>query len=235
MQRGYDQVIHDVCIENQNVVFAVDRAGLVGGDGATHQGIYDISFLRALPNMSVAMPKDADEMQSMLKKAIALGGPKAIRWPRGSVAKAAHEGIDDWPDITWGNWETVKEGADAVILAAGVTLPYALEAAKGLDNIGVVNARFIKPLDKTMLLALASKARALITVEDHALIGGLGSAVAETLSDEGVSVPLHRLGIPDLSVPHGDPGAQHEALGYGPQALRALLAELGFAVADRVA
>ena len=229
LQRGYDQVIHDVCIENLDVVFAIDRAGLVGGDGATHQGIYDLSYLRALPNMSVAMPKDADELQAMLKKAVELGGPKAVRWPRGKVAAAQAAEVATWSDITWGSWEVLKEGTDAYLLALGPTIAYALEAAGDNPQVGVVNARFVKPLDETLLLELARRAEVLVTVEDHALHGGLGSAVAETLLDKGADVNLHRLGIPDVTVPHGDPAAQHEALGYGPKAIHALLVELGVA------
>ena len=226
LQRGYDQVIHDVCIENLDVTFAVDRAGLVGGDGATHQGIYDLSYLRALPNMSVAMPKDADELQSMLKKALEIGGPKAIRWPRGSVAPPEHTDLAAWPDIEWGSWEILKEGSEAYILALGPTLGYALEATQNNPKVGVVNARFVKPLDETLLLNLADRARVLITAEDHALHGGLGSAVAEMLMDKGKNVILRRLGIPDVTVPHGDPKAQHELLGYGPEAMQTVLKEL---------
>jgi 1-deoxy-D-xylulose-5-phosphate synthase len=229
LQRGYDQVIHDVCLENLDVILAVDRAGLVGGDGMTHQGVYDISYLRALPNMSVAMPKDANEMQSMLKKALALGGPKAIRYPRGKVEAPTSLEIKDWADITWGTWEILKPGKDAYILAMGLTLGYALQATKDNPNVGVVNARFIKPLDTKMLLGLASKAKVLITAEDHALQGGLGSAVAETLMDANANVRLVRLGIPDVTVPHGDPAAQHEELGYGPKAIGKKLQELGLA------
>ena len=200
---------------------------MVGGDGATHQGIYDLSYLRALPNMSVAMPKDADEMQAMLKKALELGGPKAVRWPRGKVAAAQATEVAAWADITWGSWEVLKEGADVYILALGPTISYALEAAGDNPHVGVVNARFVKPLDETLLLKLAHRSEALITVEDHALHGGLGSAVAETLLDHGANVKLRRLGIPDVTVPHGDPAAQHEALGYGPKAIYDLLVELG--------
>lgn len=229
LQRGYDQVIHDVCVENLDVVFAIDRAGLVGGDGATHQGVYDISYLRPIPNMSVAMPKDAPEMRRMLEQALKLGGPKAIRWPRGKVEAAPDTGVDDWGELAWGSWEIVKEGQDAFVLAIGVSVDDALEATRDLPNVGVVNARFIKPLDETMLLDLAQKAKALITVEDHSATGGLGSAVAEVLKDHDVEVPLRRLGIPQTHVPHGDPNAQRDELGYGPQGIRATLQALGIA------
>ncbi len=225
LQRGYDQVIHDVCLENLDVVFAVDRAGLVGGDGMTHQGVYDISYLRALPNMSVAMPKDANEMQAMLKKALELGGPKAIRWPRGKVEPVTQSLTE--ADIVWGSWELLKEGSDAYILALGPTLGYALKAANNNPRVGVVNARFIKPLDETMLLSLVKKASMLITVEDHVLQGGLGSAVAEVLADHEAKVSLLRLGIPDKPIHHGDPTVQHEVLGYGPKAIQKKLLEFG--------
>ncbi len=227
LQRGFDQVVHDVCIENLDVIFAVDRAGLVGGDGATHQGVYDLSYLRALPNMSVAMPKDGAEMQSMLKTALRLGGPKAIRWPRGKTLVAPDGDVDTWPELAWGSWEVLKPGTRAYLLALGPTLPYALEATLGNDAVGVVNARFIKPLDEALLARLARQAEVLITAEDHVLSGGLGSAVAETLADHKLGVRLERLGIPDEHVPHGDPIAQHEAYGFGPRAIRDTLARLG--------
>ncbi len=234
LQRGFDQVIHDVCIENLDVIFAIDRAGLVGGDGATHQGVYDLAYLRALPNMSVAMPKDALEMRAMLKTALRLGGPKAIRWPRGKVALPPDDPVEGWPELEWGSWEIIKPGVRAYILALGPTLAYALEAAQGLDDVGVVNARFVKPLDEGMLEQLALEAEVLITAEDHVRTGGLGTAVAETLQDKGVSVSLVRLGIPDEHVPHGDPAEQHERYGYGPQAIRRTLTRLGLApVAER--
>ncbi len=235
LQRGYDQVIHDVCLENLNVVFAIDRAGLVGGDGATHQGIYDLSYLRALPNMSVAMPKDADELQGMLKVAIHLGGPKAIRWPRGKVEPARSQDVSSWPDLAWGSWEILKEGSEAFILGLGPAVAYALQAAEGNPRVGVVNARFVKPLDTALLLALAKRVKTLVTAEDHALAGGFGSAVAEALLDHGSSVALHRLGIPNETVPHGEVQAQHEALGYGPRAMRQALEELGLGVRSPIA
>jgi 1-deoxy-D-xylulose-5-phosphate synthase len=226
LQRGYDQVVHDICIENLDVIFAIDRAGLVGGDGATHQGIYDMAFLRALPNMSVAMPKDALEMRTMLKAALALGGPKAIRWPRGGTEAPPEATLADWPEIAWGSWEVLQEGTDSYILGIGPTVGYALEAAAGNPRVGVVNARFVKPLDRELLLRLARSGAKLITAEDHTVDGGLGSAVAEALADAGVSASLIRLGIPDVPVPHGDPKAQHERFGFGPNALRSLLASL---------
>ncbi len=226
LQRGFDQVIHDVCLENLDVIFAIDRAGLVGGDGATHQGVYDLSYLRSIPNMSVAMPKDALELRAMLKAAMKIGGPKAIRWPRGTVEPAPELAVSAWPDINWGSWEILKEGTDAYVLAMGPTVSYALEATRDLPNIGVVNARFVKPLDSKMLLRLAGSSKALITVEDHVLAGGFGAAVAEALIDAEQNVKLKRLGIPDRHVPHGDPKAQHEVFGIGPAGIRQALKDL---------
>ena len=228
LQRAYDQVIHDICLENLNVIFAIDRAGLVGGDGATHQGVYDLSYLRAVPNMSIAMPKDANELRSMLKKAIELGGPKAIRWPKGKIEAPPETEMKDWESITWGSWEILKDGTEAFILTFGSTLDYALEAANDFSQVGVINARFIKPLDKEMLLNLALNSRLLITCEDHVLNGGLGSAVAEVLIEHKISTSLCRLGIRDVYVSHGDPKSQHEELGYSILSIRNTLLKEGF-------
>ncbi len=167
LQRAYDQVIHDVAIENLPVVFAVDRAGVVGADGATHHGVFDIAYLRAVPNLQIAAPKDALELRAMLKKALEVGGPVAIRYPRDNVERAP-EGV--WPEIAWGRWEVLKEGTEAYVLAFGKTLRYALEAAGDDPRVGVVNARFLKPLDREMLRELSRYK--LLTVEDHQRMGG---------------------------------------------------------------
>src|SRR6056297_870625 len=224
LQRGFDQVVHDVSIENLDVVFAVDRAGLVGGDGATHQGVYDLAYLRSLPNLSVAMPRDASQMRGMLRRALELGGPKAIRWPRGAVDAPPEAEVGDWDEISWGTAEVLKEGSELHILALGPMVDYALAAAGDDPRVGVVDARFVKPLDEALIVRLARDGAKLITIEDHALPGGFGSAVAELLADHGVPAQLTRLGVPDVIVPHGDPARQHEELGYGPQALRAKIA-----------
>jgi 1-deoxy-D-xylulose-5-phosphate synthase len=225
LQRGYDQVIHDVSIENLDVVFAIDRAGLVGGDGVTHQGVYDIAYLRAVPNLSLAMPKDAREMRSMLRAALALGGPKAVRWPRGGVTPAPDDPVEAWDDIVWGSWELLRDGSEVAVLALGPTVGYALEAIDDDPRVAIVNARFVKPLDEELLIRLAGAGLHLVTVEDHALPGGLGSAVLEVLADAGLDVRVTRLGIRDRHVPHGDPATQHEELGYGPRAIRAAVEE----------
>ncbi|MBA2666200.1 MAG: 1-deoxy-D-xylulose-5-phosphate synthase [Trueperaceae bacterium] len=223
LQRGYDQVIHDVAIEGLDVVFAIDRAGLVGGDGMTHQGVYDVAYLRTVPNLSLAMPRDVRELRAMLKGALERGGPVAVRWPRGGVTPIPDAPVGDWDTIAWGSWELLRPGSDVVVLGFGPTVGYALEAAGDDPRVGVVNARFVKPLDVGMLLELADAGVELITVEDHALPGGFGSAILEALADAGRAPRLTRLGIADLHVPHGDPAAQHEELGYGPRAIRRAL------------
>src|SRR5690606_6240115 len=207
--------------------------GLVGGDGATHQGVYDLAYLRAIPHVSVAMPRDADEMRSMLKAALALGGPKAIRWPRGGVIPPAEKPVAEWPDIEWGTWEVLKRpsttapaGGPVWLLGMGPTVGYALTAAGDRPDVGVVNARFVKPLDGALLRELGADARAIVTIEDHTVTGGLGSAVLEELAAARLPVSVIRLGIQDVNVPHGDPGLQHEELGYGPRAIARVLDEL---------
>ncbi len=231
LQRGYDQVIHDVSLEDLDVVFAIDRAGLVGGDGATHQGLFDIAYLRAVPNMSVAMPRDVAQMRGMLKAALRIGGPKAIRWPRGGVPTPVDAPPSAWPDVEWGTWEVLKEPASrrqAVwVVGLGPTVDYALRAAQGRADVGVVDGRFVKPLDSRLLVEIAGQARAIVTAEDHTVVGGLGSAVLEALADGGLTLPVVRLGVRDQVVPHGDPKEQHEELGYGPAAIAATLDGLG--------
>jgi 1-deoxy-D-xylulose-5-phosphate synthase len=226
LQRGYDQVIHDVAIENLDVIFAIDRAGLVGGDGMTHQGVYDIAYLRAIPNLSLAMPRSVADMRAMLKGALERGGPVAVRWPRGGVAAAADVPVEEWDTIPWGSWLELKAGSEVTLLAFGATVAYALSAAGDDPRVGVVDARFVKPLDTDTLLRLATAGRHLVTVEDHALPGGFGSAVLEALADAGAPVRVTRLGIRDRHVPHGDPTVQHEELGYGPRAIRRAVDEV---------
>ncbi len=226
LQRGFDQVIHDVALENLDVVFAIDRAGLVGGDGATHQGVFDLAYLRAIPNLEIAMPRDADQMRSMLKAALAMGGPKAIRWPRGTVAAPEDLDVDAWSPIKWGEAEVLKVGSDVWLWALGPTIDYALEAAGTDPRIGVVDARFVKPLDADLLGRIAASGASIVTIEDHNLPGGFGAAVSEWLTDQGFTNRLKRLGIPDVMVPHGDPKLQHEELGYGPESIRSIVDEL---------
>ncbi|BDG22813.1 1-deoxy-D-xylulose-5-phosphate synthase [Thermus thermophilus] len=225
LQRAYDQVIHDVAIENLPVVFAIDRAGIVGADGATHHGVFDIAYLRTVPNLQIAAPKDALELRAMLKKALEVGGPVAIRYPRDNVERAP-EGV--WPEIAWGKWEVLKEGTEAYILAFGKTLRYALEAAGDDPRVGVVNARFLKPLDREMLRALSRYK--LLTVEDHQKMGGFGSAVLEALNEMGLKPEVQILGLPDRFFEHGAIPSLHRQAGIDAEGIRKALAAMGVAL-----
>ena len=206
LQRAYDQLIHDVALQNLPVTFAIDRAGIVGADGATHLGAFDLSYMRCLPNLTVMAPSDEDECRKMLTTAFQLGTPAAVRYPRGSGPGVA---ID--PALT-----TLPVGKAVVrrdakrrshrvaILAFGAPLAAALAAAESLDAT-VVNMRFVKPLDEALVLEMARTHMALVTVEENVVAGGAGSAVGECLAAHGVSVPLLHLGLPDQFVDHGDP------------------------------
>ena len=215
LQRAFDQVVHDVCVQNLDVTFALDRAGLVGADGATHQGFYDVAYLRALPNMVVMAPKDENELRHMLKTAIDHDGPAAVRYPRGNGFGVALD--PDLKAIPIGEAELLRDGDQVAVLALGTLAHVALEAAHALAAEGisaaVVNARFAKPLDAKRIVALAERCRAVVTVEEAAAAGGFGSAVLEALAEAGVAVPVHCLAIPDRVVEHGDPAAIRAALG----------------------
>ncbi|MBZ9714715.1 1-deoxy-D-xylulose-5-phosphate synthase [Deinococcus multiflagellatus] len=224
LQRAYDQVLHDVAIEHLNVTFAIDRAGIVGADGATHNGVFDLSYLRSIPGVRIGLPRDAAELRGMLKYAQNAPGPFAIRYPRGNTTPVP-EGT--WPDLEWGTWEVVQPGQEVVVLAGGKALEYATKAAAGLSGVGVVNARFVKPLDEAMLRELARTARALVTVEDNTVVGGFGSAVLEFLNAEGLHTPVRVLGIPDEFQEHATVDSVHARAGIDAPAIRTVLAELG--------
>lgn len=205
LQRAYDQVLHDVCLQEAPVKFALDRSGLVGRDGATHHGVFDFAYLRHLPNMIVMAPKDEAELQSMVKTAAEYeAGPIAFRYPRGEV-----EGVESTPaaSLEIGRAEELRTGNQGVILAIGALVHPALRAAEELAAEGidltVVNARFVKPLDEELILELAAEQDWLLTVEDHILQGGFGSAVSELITDQQVDAELYRLGLPDKFIEHG--------------------------------
>ncbi|ADH99768.1 1-deoxy-D-xylulose-5-phosphate synthase [Salisediminibacterium selenitireducens] len=207
LQRGYDQLVHDVCRQNLNVVFAIDRAGLVGADGETHQGVFDISYLRHLPNMKIIQPKDENELQHMLYTAVQNDdGPMAVRYPRGTGYGIEMD--QELKEIPLGKWEVLKEGTDLTILTFGTMIPVAEAAAEQLQKKGVsarvVNARSIKPLDADMLLKLADEQTPILTIEESALLGGFGSAVLEFFHDQDRHrVHVERMGIPDRYIEHG--------------------------------
>jgi 1-deoxy-D-xylulose-5-phosphate synthase len=202
LQRGYDQLIHDVALQNLPVVFALDRAGLVGADGATHAGAYDIAFLRCIPNMSIACPADENECRKLLTTAFEQDHPVAVRYPRGAGAGVATEaGLASLP---FGRGEIRKQGSGIAILAFGTLLHPALAAAEKLGAT-VVNMRWAKPLDVALLLEVAASHEALVTLEEGCLMGGAGSAVSEALQQAGVLKPLLQLGLQDEFTEHGDP------------------------------
>ena len=210
LQRAFDQIIHDVCLQELPVVFAVDRGGIVGDDGKTHQGTFDLSYLALIPNLKVAAPRDENELQHLLYTAVNSGQPMAIRYPRGSGLGVPLDSILHNIDI--GKWEVMREGSDVAILAVGVTVAPALEAAHELAKEGikaaVVNARYIKPLDVELITNLACHIPRLVTVEENTLDGGFGSSVTRLLQDLGVDeTPVKTIGIPDKYVEQGTQAA----------------------------
>lgn len=217
LQRAYDQVVHDICRQNLNVFFGIDRAGLVGADGETHQGVFDIAFLRHIPNMVLMMPKDENEGQHMVYTAIQYDdGPIAMRFPRGNGLGVPMD--KQLKKIPIGTWEVLREGTDVAILTFGTTIPMALQAAERLANDGisvqVVNARFIKPLDEHMLHVLLQKNMPLLTIEEAVLQGGFGSAVLEFAHDHGYhGAVIDRMGIPDRFIEHGGVSQLLEEIG----------------------
>jgi 1-deoxy-D-xylulose-5-phosphate synthase len=201
LQRAYDQLIHDVALQNLPVIFAVDRAGMVGSDGATHQGSYDLTFLRCIPNMVIMAPADENECRQMLYTATTLSSPSAVRYPRGTgpgVPIAA-----EMTAIPVGRAQIRREGRSGLaILAFGALVDSARKIAERFDAT-LVNMRFVKPLDETLLMALAARHRAIITIEENAIIGGAGAGIGEFLASEGVGLPLLHIGIPDRFIEHG--------------------------------
>ncbi len=239
LQRAYDQLIHDVALQNLPVVFALDRAGLVGADGATHAGAYDIAFIRCIPNMALACPADERECRQLLSTAYAQNHPVAVRYPRGSGAGVAPlPGLEGLP---YGKGEVRRSGQRIVILAFGTLLYPALQAAEAL-NATVVNMRWVKPLDTELLLQLAATHEAVVTLEEGCIQGGAGSAVCEALSAAGLCLPVLQLGLPDVFIEHGDPAKLLALQGldaqgieqavrqrFGPSLLPAPTTEVGIA------
>ncbi|KDE30842.1 1-deoxy-D-xylulose-5-phosphate synthase [Bacillus altitudinis] len=217
LQRAYDQVLHDICRQNLNVFIGIDRAGLVGADGETHQGVFDIAFMRHMPNMVLMMPKDENEGQHMVNTAIQYdNGPIAMRFPRGNGLGVKMD--EQLKTIPIGSWEVLRPGKDAVILTFGTTIKMALQAAEELQKEGksirVVNARFIKPLDEAMLNEILSEGLPILTIEEAVLQGGFGSSVLEYIHDKKAShIKVERMGIPDEFIEHGSVDALLEEIG----------------------
>ncbi|HLO49256.1 MAG TPA: 1-deoxy-D-xylulose-5-phosphate synthase [Kamptonema sp.] len=220
LQRAYDQIVHDVCIQNLPVFFCLDRAGIVGADGPTHQGMYDISYLRCLPNMVLMAPKDEAELQRMLVTGVNhTAGPIAMRYPRGNGygVPLMEEG---WEELPIGKGEILRQGDDVLIIGYGSMVHPAMQTAEILSEHGieatVVNARFAKPLDEELILPLAKTIGRVVTLEEGCTMGGFGSAIAESLLDSNVLVPVMRIGVPDLLVDHATPEESFAELGLNP-------------------
>ncbi|MEA5575936.1 1-deoxy-D-xylulose-5-phosphate synthase [Anabaena sp. UHCC 0451] len=221
LQRAYDQIIHDVCIQNLPVFFCLDRAGIVGADGPTHQGMYDIAYLRCIPNMVVMAPKDEAELQRMVVTGIEYtDGPISMRFPRGNGhgVPLMEEG---WEPLEIGKGEILRQGDDVLILGYGTMVYPGMQAAEILSEHGieatVINARFVKPLDTDLILPLAKQIGRVVTLEEGCLMGGFGSAVAEALLDANVVVPVKRIGVPDILVDHATPDQSKANLGLTSQ------------------
>jgi 1-deoxy-D-xylulose-5-phosphate synthase len=221
LQRAFDQIVHDVCLQNLPVVFCMDRAGLVGDDGPTHHGVFDIAYLRCLPNITLMAPRDEAMLHHMLHTALHLDGPSGIRYPRGAAAGVA---LPAHPEVLKvGTGEILREGERVAIVGYGSGVAKALGAAdllaeNGLD-VTVADARFAKPLDAPLLAQLAAEHDLLVTVEEGVLSGGFGTAVWETLSDGGLDSRIMRVGLPDRYVTHGAPNLLHEEVGYTAEAI----------------
>ncbi len=221
-QRGYDQIFHDICLQKLPVTLAMDRAGLVGDDGPTHHGVFDLSLIRHLPEMTLMAPKDENELRHMLKTALYAGTPMALRYPRGTGYGVQLD--QEIRELPIGRGEQLTAGDDVAIIAIGSTVYPAVEAARLLVSAGiratVVNARFVKPLDRELILAVARRCGAVVTVEENALQGGFGSAVLELLADEReTAVPVKRIGIPDRFVEHGSQAQLRKDLGLDAEGI----------------
>ncbi|MEH1920418.1 1-deoxy-D-xylulose-5-phosphate synthase [Nostoc sp.] len=217
LQRAYDQIIHDVCIQNLPVFFCLDRAGIVGSDGPTHQGMYDIAYLRCIPNIVIMAPKDEAELQSMVVTGVNhTSGPIAMRYPRGNGygVPLMEEG---WEPLEIGKGEILRTGDDVLIVAYGTMVYPGMQAAEILGEHGieatVINARFVKPLDTELILPLAKKIGRVVTLEEGCVMGGFGSAIAEALLDADILVPVKRFGVPDVLVDHAEPNESKTELG----------------------
>ena len=229
LQRAYDQVLHDVCLQNLPVVFALDRGGIVGDDGPTHHGLFDFSYLRSIPNIVVMAPKDENELQHMLKTAVECGSPASIRYPRGGGVGVP---LDETPEsIEIGKAQVVREGKDLAIIAIGSTVYPSLEAAEILAGEGVeatvINGRFVKPLDTTLLCKIASSFKKIVTVEENVLMGGFGSAVLEFFEEKGITgATVKRLGIKDAFVEQGTQTQLRQQQGIDAQGIAQTVREM---------
>jgi len=223
MQRAYDQVVHDIIGMNLPVTFAMDRAGIVGEDGATHQGLFDIAFMRTLPNMVVMAPKDENELRHMLKTSVYHPGPSSLRYPRGNGLGVEMD--EEIKQIEIGKGEVIKDGKDLAIIAFGSMVDPSMKTAAMLEekglSVAVINARFAKPIDKNLIMEYAKKTGCIVTTEEHSVQGGFGSAVLEALQDFDEHIPLKTkcIGVPDIVVEHGAPGIIKKDLKLDPEGM----------------
>jgi 1-deoxy-D-xylulose-5-phosphate synthase len=227
LQRGYDQVVNDVCHQNLPVVFGIDRAGLVGSDGATHQGVFDIAFLRTVPNITIAMGKDEAETRQLMLGALEQPGPVAVRYPRGAGRGVS---LDDPPGtLPWGRAGWERHGQDVTLVAFGPIVHEALAAADELSRrgyrVGVLNARFAKPLDTEALTVAATDSALLVTLEEHVVTGGFGSAVMEWAQAAGLTVPVRVMALDDEFIDHGSPARYLSAVGLDKDGIAARVTE----------
>ena len=222
LQRAYDQIVIDVCLQNLPVVFAIDRSGLVGQDGPTHHGVFDLSYFRHVPNMVLMAPKDESELKDMLYSAYLYNRPVAIRYPRGEA-----QGVpinQAFKELPLGSWEILKEGEDLTIIACGNMVYPALAAAEELETegirIGVINGRFIKPMDKKMLFEIVTRTKKILTLEENVLMGGFGSGIMELLSEQETLIPVKSIGIPDTFITHGNQKTLRSTLGINREGIK---------------
>ena len=225
LQRAYDQIIHDVCLQNLPVIFALDRAGLVGDDGPTHNGPFDIAYFRAIPNITIMVPKNENELQHMLYTATFLKGPSALRYPRGNGIGI---GLDaEFKKIEIGKGEVLKEGNDILILGVGPIIYDAMQAAEELKcKPTFINAKFVKPLDENLILKYARKFKNIITLEEGTVNGGFGSAVLELLNKHNIKSNIKVIGIPDNFIEHGKPDIQKKLAGIDKESIKLAIDEM---------
>jgi 1-deoxy-D-xylulose-5-phosphate synthase len=230
LQRGYDQIVHDVCIQNLPVTFAIDRGGVVGNDGETHQGVYDIAYLRTIPNIVIMSPKDENELRHMLYTSVRRNGPTALRYPRGNGLGVALDA--NLSALPIGKGEILRQGVNALIIAFGPIISNALKAAEVLSSrhgisCTVINARYAKPLDTELLTRELPKYPIVCTLEDHAIAGGFGSAVVEFANDTGLTLqcPIRRFGVQDSFVPHASQSEQHILHGFDAESIAQYILE----------
>ncbi len=223
LQRGFDQIIEDVCLQELPVVFAIDRSGVVGQDGATHHGSFDMSYLRHIPNMIVASPKDENELRHMLYSSVVYGRTMSIRYPRGEALGVPLD--EEFLEIPLGKWEVLKRGTDICLIGCGPVVYSCLAAAQELEkeegiSCTVLNGRFVKPMDREMLIDIAGRVKRILTFEENTAIGGFGSGVMEILSEEGIVMPVRRVGLPDRFLPHSPQTLLRQQMGLDKDGIK---------------